>query len=306
MLQSLLNATKKYPLASRFVMLIVLPLLAIAWFAVAKLKEELPPTSMVLTHTLMGSSASIERDDHGVPHITAGTDVDAYFAVGYAHGQDRLWQLELQRRMVQGRLSEIFGKDSVQQDTWFRTLGLYEAARSAWPSLSKEAQASLTAYSAGVNAAIAERHGLPIEFQILNVKPQPWTEIDSLAWIKMFALDLGGNFRLEIMRFLVNQSLPSKQAETFFSDYPSAAPTTVADQKTSAETVSGMAALLNFQKDMEAKYGLGGRAVGSNAWVVAGKHTQSGAAFLANDPHLGLQIPSLWYALSVKGKTLNV
>jgi penicillin amidase len=306
MFNKLSRTIKHFPLTSRFIVLFVAPLAAASWFAYSTLKGGLPAEHVVLTNSSFAAPISIVRDEHGVPHIDARTDVDAFYAIGYAHAQDRLWQLELQRRLVQGRLSEVFGKESVPQDTWFRTLGLYAAAKSAWPALSKEAQASLTAYAAGVNAGIAAQSSLPLEFKILNITPQPWTEIDSLAWVKMFAFNLGGNFRLEIARFIANQSLSSEQVKPFFPEYPSDSLTTIAQTNSNDQHATGLVSLLAFQQDLEHRFGLGGRAAGSNAWVVSGRLTATGEAFLANDPHLGLQIPSLWYAISAKGKKLNV
>jgi len=305
MLGHLKNTANSIPLLTRFIVLIAVPIAIAAWQLQSKLKSDLPKEHMVLIVPGTTEQVSIDRDEQGVPSINAKTDAGAYFAVGYVHAQDRLWQLEFQRRITQGRLSEIFGKESLPQDIWFRTLGLYSAAKSAWPGLSKEAQASLSAYAAGVNAGIAARKSLPVEFQILNTTPQPWTEIDSIAWIKMFAFDLGGNFRTEISRFIAQQSLPPEILGDFFPDYPLDAPTTIAMLGSSPKNAEGMRDMSAFQKDMEQKFGLGGRAVGSNAWVVSGKMTKDGNAFLANDPHLGLQIPSLWYTLSVNGKNLH-
>lgn len=304
MFRTLSKAINVAPLTVRFVVLLLVPVAAAIWFTMSALKDGLPADQLVLYKPGMRAPATIMRDLHGVAHIEARSDADAFFGIGYVHAQDRLWQLELQRRLAQGRLSEVFGKESVPQDTWFRTLGLYAAARLAWPALSKEAQASLTAYAAGINAGIAAQRSLPPEFNILNVTPQPWTEIDTLAWMKMFALDLGGNFRLEISRFIANQSLSPDQLKSFFPDYPAGSPTTIAGSRRGSQ--AGLAHLSAFQQDLEQGLGLGGRAVGSNAWVVAGRLTATGETFLANDPHLGLRIPSLWYAISAKGSTLNV
>ncbi|MRG99204.1 penicillin acylase family protein [Xanthomonas sontii] len=291
-----------FPLATRLLALVVLPLLLGAAWLFVSLRASLPPEGELRLTRGVSAPVTITRDTNGVPHIRAASDMDAFFAVGYTHAQDRLWQLELQRRMARGRLSEIFGKESIETDVWFRTLGLYESARSAWPALSPEAQRSLTAYSAGVNAWIAERHPLPAEFRMLGIAPERWTELDSLAWIKVFALDLGGNSRREIDRYIASQALTSAQLAAFFPSYPGDAPTTA---KASSDP-QRLAALATFQHQLESAYALGGRNVGSNAWVVAGRHTKDGMALLANDPHLGLQIPSLWYAISVDAPTYKV
>lgn len=306
MRHTLSTTARKHPLLLRFIGFILVPILALAWYYHASLKASLPEQHLTLRHPAISAGVAISRDAHGVPTLVAATDTDAFFAVGYVHAQDRLWQLEVQRRTVQGRLSEVFGKASLQQDIWFRTLGMYQAAQSAWPGLSPDAQASLTAYAAGINAGIAAQHSLPPEFRMLDVKPQPWTAVDSLAWIKMFAFDLGGNYRKEISRYIATRSLPADKLNAFFPDYPPASPTTIGPAASGVADLDGMRSLSAFGLTLEEQLGVGARNAGSNAWAVAGRHTADGAALLANDPHLGLQIPSLWYPISVKGKTLNV
>lgn len=287
-------ALRSFPLATRFVALIVLPVLAGAFWLRSSLHDSLPVASSLLLTKGLSAPVRIDRDEHGVPHITASSDTDAYFAVGYAHAQDRLWQLELQRRIAYGRMSEIFGRASIDSDVWFRTIGLYEAAKSALSALSEPARESLRAYAAGVNAAIAQTRSLPAEFRLLGVAPQPWTELDSLVWMKMFALDLGGNFRREISRYVASQALTPQQLDVFFPGYPADAPTTIV-----AGDIAGLTRLAQHQDTLERDLRIGGRYVGSNAWAVSGRHTADGAAMIANDPHLGLQIPSLWYTISV-------
>lgn len=298
-------ATRRFPLTRRLLAFVVLPLLIGFLWLRGLLGDSLPSERSLLLTQGLSAPVSLVRDEHGVPHIRAASDSDAYFAIGYAHAQDRLWQLELQRRMARGRLSELFGRASIDDDVWFRTLGLYESARSAWPALSPEAQRALTAYAAGVNSWVAENHGLPSEFRVIGIKPEPWTELDSLAWIKMFALDLGGNFRQEMRRFVARQSLNPQQLATFFPDYPADAPTTVAAADMAAQGEQ-LAAIATLQDKLQQVLRRGGRYVGSNAWVVAGRNTEDGSALLANDPHLGLQIPSLWYVLDVDSPQLRI
>lgn len=295
---------RSFPLGMRLIAIVVLPLLVGGAWLYATLKASLPAEGML--HLTRGVSApvSISRDANGVAHIQADSDIDAFFAVGYAHAQDRLWQLELQRRMARGRLSEMFGKNSIDGDVWFRTLGLYAATKSAWSALSPEAQRSLTAYAAGINAWIAEKHGLPAEFRVLGIAPEPWTALDSLAWVKMFALNLGGNFRREINHYVAKQALTETQLSAFFPAYPADAPTTIAAN--AGHDAAHLVALAEFQERLERDFQLGAPNVGSNAWVVSGRHTRDGSVLLANDPHLGLQIPSLWYAISVDAPTFKV
>ncbi|HEV7919164.1 MAG TPA: penicillin acylase family protein [Thermoanaerobaculia bacterium] len=271
------------------------------WFY-RDLRKSLPRNGTVSVDGL-GASVSIRRDAHGVPYIDAKTDNDAFFAAGYVHAQDRLWQLELQRRMVNGRLSEVFGRTSLNNDIWLRTLGLQEAARQQWTRLTPQAQQSLTAYSAGINAFLAEKHELPAEFKLLGVTPEPWTVYDSLAWNQMFALTLGGNFREEISRFVAAQYLPQTKLAALYPGYPADAPLTVTTAERQAQSLLAVA---DLQQQLESRLKIGGKYVGSNGWVVSGKLTRDGQPILANDPHLALQMPSLWYALRMKGDRLDV
>lgn len=301
----ILMRLRSYPLGARLIVIIVLPVLAGAAWLCFTLAASLPAEGVLrLTHGV-STPVTVVRDANGVAHIRAGSDVDAFFAVGYVHAQDRLWQLELQRRTVRGRLSEVFGKDTIDSDVWFRTLGLYESTKSAWLALSPDARRSLTAYTAGINAWIAEKHKLPAEFRMFGFAPTPWTELDSLAWIKMFALDLGGNFRREIDRYIAKQSLTESQLLAFFPSYPKDAPTTAATT-TVGHNARDLVALAEFHRRLERDFKLGAPNVGSNAWVVSGRLTRDGSALLANDPHLSLRIPSPWYAISIDAPTLNV
>lgn len=299
---------RSYPLASRLVLLALLPLLACLFWAWSQLHASLPPDGTITLRSGVSSPTTIARDAQGITHIRARNDADAFFAVGYAHAQDRMWQLELQRRIARGRLSEVFGEDSIDADAWFRTLGIHASTESAWRALAPEAQDSLRAYAAGVNAWIGEDHPLPAEFRALGIRPGRWTERDSLAWVKMFALDLGGNFDREMRHYLARQSLSEVQVATFFPAYPDDAPTTVgAPAPDGAETLSAsMTAMLGMQQRLQRDFGLAVPGSGSNAWAVSGKHTVDGAALLANDPHLGLRIPSLWYGISVETPRLKV
>ncbi len=298
-----MSVFRKFPLGTRLFALVALPLLITSVWLWAAMQATLPVEGRLRLTRGVSAPVTIDRDSAGAVHIRAEDDNDAFFAVGFAHAQDRLWQLELQQRMVRGSLSELFGKESVESDLWFRTLGLYESTASAWAALSPQARRSLTAYSAGINAWLAEKHRLPAEFQVFGIRPSGWSERDSLAWVKMFALNLGGNYRREIARYVASKSLNQAQLSAFFPNYPLDAPSTVA--AIGDHDVSQLVALSDFQQSLEQQFGLALPNTGSNAWVVSGRHTQDGSALLANDPHLGLQIPSLWYVLSVDAPTLK-
>src|SRR5260221_8221268 len=154
------------------------------------------------TTTVNGISAPIDiiRDADAIPHIFAATRLDGLYGLGYAHAQDRLWQMELQRRIGHGRLSEIFGPAAVSQDRFLRPVGFGRAAASAWTSTPDWAKQQIEAYVAGVNAFISTHHGsrLPPEFTLLRFEPEPWSGIDVLVWVKMMAWDLSGNYSFEL------------------------------------------------------------------------------------------------------------
>jgi len=287
----------------RMAFFVVLPVFVIAGCGFWHLRQSLPQQQGEIA-LQVSKPVSVERDSLGVPRIVATTDRDAFFAMGVVHAQDRMWQLELQRRIAQGRLSEIFGKESIQQDIWFRTLGLARSTHSAWASLSPEARQSLQAYAEGINSWLASDPVLPVEFSMLGIKPEPWTVYDSLAWAKVFALNLGGNYQREIERLLTAQVVDPAKLSVLFPEYPKDASTTTAtlgrDQSEKIEH------FMRLQGEVESQLQIGGRYVGSNAWVVSGKLTGNGASLMANDPHLGLQIPSLWYMASLKGDRIDV
>jgi penicillin G amidase len=296
---------KRFPLLFRFMLFLFLPILVITIFGVIHLGNGLPQESGVLAAKGLTAEVEIRRDEAGIPTIVAKNDHDAFFAMGYAHAQDRMWQLELQRRIAYGRLSEAFGKDSIDQDIWFRTLGLGESAKSAWKALDPEAKASLQAYADGINAWLATRPILPVEFTVAGIKPEPWSVYDSLAWVKVFALNLGGNYRQEIERMLARQMLAP---DHYASIYPNVPGSEKLQANATATRVSNEALqrLASFQDTLEQRLAIGGRYVGSNAWVVSGAHTADRKPILANDPHLGLQMPSLWYMAALKGDRLDV
>src|SRR5471030_652568 len=142
-----------------------------------------------------GLSAPVEviRDAYGIPHIFASTHADAAYALGYAHAQDCLWQMEMNRRIGSGRLAEILGPGALETDRFLRTLGVRRSAEANLARLDPEARSMLTAYAAGVNAFLATDPVLPVEFLITGARPEPWSPVDSVVWVKMMAWDLGGN-----------------------------------------------------------------------------------------------------------------
>src|SRR5258708_34502664 len=209
----------KFPMVSRILIFIILPIAIASSIGVNYLRRSLPPEQESIRDPERGG-VQLSRDAHGAVSIVAETDAGAFYALGYAQAQDRMWQLELERRIAQGRLSEVFGKNTLREGLWMRPLGLYEAARSAWAALDPDAQAALTSYAAGVNAWLRRTPALPPEFLLLEVKPNPWTPIDSLAWAKIFALSLGGNMWNEIQNLVAKAYLDPQRLSSIINLKP--------------------------------------------------------------------------------------
>jgi penicillin amidase len=245
------------------------------------------------------------RDAYGVPHIFARSLDDAARALGYIHASERLYQMEIQRRVAQGRIAEIVGPDFAGVDRFIRTLDFYRLAENSFAALSPWAQARLQAYADGVNAFLeTHENALPPEFLILGDKPEPWKPADSLVLGKLLSLQLSGNYALEALRAKLQQKLPPEQARWLFPMPQTDWPVT-----TSPVANAGHAELDNPAAQLGAL--LPERHGASNEWVVAGARTVTGKPILANDPHLDIGAPILWYLArvvtpegSVKGATL--
>ncbi|HSW82712.1 MAG TPA: penicillin acylase family protein, partial [Usitatibacter sp.] len=152
--------------------------------------------------TVKGAQAQVEilRDAEGIPHIFAKSDADAWFALGYAHAQDRLWQMEFQRRVGQGRLSEFLGERAFDTDKLMRTLGIARMAERIVGRLDPDTLKNLEAYCAGVNAFVDAQPVLPVEFHVFRMKPERWKPADTVAWLLVMAWDLSANWRTELAR----------------------------------------------------------------------------------------------------------
>ena len=286
------------------------------------LRGSLPQTAGTITVNGISGPVEVLRDADAVPHIRAGSEADALFGLGYVHAQDRLWQMEFQRRIGNGRLSEILGETTLQTDKFLRTLGVARAARSAWASTNPATQELVKAYVAGINAFISTHQGrqLPVEFTMLGFEPEPWQPEDVLVWAKMMAWDLGGNWSSELLREQLIARLGTDKAAQLMPPYPANGPIILPQSAWQAAASSQQAAvsrrqaaggsrqadeLLAINSFIQTKLGLGGKAIGSNNWVIGGGRTTTGKPILANDPHLGAQIPSIWYLAHVTGGKLD-
>lgn len=244
-------------------------------------------------HGLAGE-VRIERDAAGIPTIRAASMEDAAFALGFVHAQDRLWQLETHRRIGSGRLAEAFGAAALETDRFLRALGVKRAAAAQWERIEPRSRALLRAYSEGINAFVrGEMKARPPEFLILGLQPEAWTPQDSLAWAIMMAWDLGGNWTTELQRMRLALRLPVERINELLPPYPGDRPLVTADYAALFRTLKVDGTLGAQALAAAPESGIEG--VGSNNWVVAGTHTTTGAPLLANDPHLKLSAPALWY-----------
>jgi len=268
------------------------------------LRRTLPSVSGTLHLEGLKDEVEVIRDKWGIPHIYARNADDLFFAQGYVHAQDRLWQMEFNRRIAAGRLSEIAGEVTLDADRFLRTIGLYRAAEEEYPHLDEESKRILHAYAQGVNAFIETHKGrLPLEFTLLGIKPEPWTPVDSIAWGKVMAWDLGGNWEHELLRAAIVKKLGKEALPDLLPSYPSEHPIIVPIEVSYHELDTSVLAL--YQGKVKPLLGAG-QGLGSNNWVVDGAKSATGMPLLANDPHLGIQIPSIWYEMALHGGGFDV
>ncbi len=232
----------------------------------------------------------IERDDHGIPNIVAASERDATFALGYTHAQDRLWQMEMNRRIAAGRLAEVLGEPALDTDKFLRTIGIARTAQSIYQNLDAEHRDLLDAYAAGVNAYLNKRGGpLPPEFFLTRApKPEPWTPADSIGWSLMMAWDLARySYTRELRRLQLAQRFSVAEINDFYPPYRGDSPPATADYAELYRLLGLKAMPVTALKAPDFRYG-DGEGIGSNNWVVSGQRTVSGKPMVANDPHLGL------------------
>ncbi len=251
----------------------------------------------------LASPVEVITDRWGVPHIYAQSLGDLCFAQGYLHAGERLWQMEFNRRLVAGRLSEILGKVSLPLDRWMRILGMRRAAEQQLALLDNETHGALEAYAAGVNARIAQGR-LPVEFSLLRFHPEPWNITDSMSWAKMMAWNLSVNWETEILRARFIARLgPEKAAALEPLDLKETL--RVIPPGVDYSCIGGEA----LQQAEQARPFTGPVAqdgLGSNNWVISPARSATGMPLLANDMHLLLSAPAIWFENHLVGGGLNV
>ncbi|MEV5611842.1 penicillin acylase family protein [Streptomyces sp. NPDC052225] len=320
-----------------------------AYWGVDSVRASLPQTTGSVRIDGLDGTVQVKRDNYGIPQVYASSDEDLFMAQGYVQAQDRFYEMDVRRHTTSGRLSEMFGKSQVKTDEFLRTLGWHRVAQQEYDTkLSPETKKYLQAYAKGVNAYLAGKSGKEISAEYValgfenDYKPQKWTPVDSVAWLKAMAWDLRGNMQDEIDRSLMTSRLGPKQIADLYPDYPYDRNKAIVQEGaynsatgkydstssgTQTQSGTGGAAGTGLTGDAQApsslqsqlgglaevldripdSAGLGpnGNGIGSNSWVVSGDHTITGKPLLANDPHLAPQLPSVWYQMGLHCTTVS-
>ena len=318
-----LRAMRKLKISVVALLVIVLVAVAggvgtVAWFT----GRALPQTSGTIRIEGLDALATVERDINGIAQIGATTTHDLFLAQGFVHAQERMWQMEVWRRISAGRLSEVFGEATFDQDRYIRTLGWRVAAERDLGALSAATRSILDAYAEGVNAWLdVNRDRLGPAFLLTGTTPEPWTALDTLAWGKVQAFNLGGNMESELFRYLADAHLgdptrtdalfPTREFGPIIVPTPDGdpelavtatqprneVPALTPDEAAAWRTVAllGGDALRTAGLDGAADALASDHGIGSNDWVVSPLLSSTGGALLANDPHLGISMPSVWF-----------
>ncbi|WP_406456005.1 penicillin acylase family protein [Streptomyces sp. NBC_01622] len=313
-----------------------------AYWSVSTVRASLPQTTGSITLDGLSGPVDVKRDSYGIPQVYASSDADLFMAQGYVQAQDRFYEMDVRRHMTSGRLSEMFGKSQVKDDEFLRTLGWDRVAKKEYDTtLSASTKKYLQAYAKGVNAYLQGKDGkdISLEYAALgftnDYKPEKWTPVDSVSWLKAMAWDLRGNMQDEIDRALMTTRLGPQQIADLYPDYPysrnqpivtqgeydeytktfdggdgstgsSTSGTTGSTSSSSGSALtSQLAGLSNVLDDLPTAVGVNGQGIGSNSWVVGGEHTITGKPLLANDPHLEASLPSVWYQMGLHCRTVS-
>ena len=290
-------------------------------------QRPMPQTSGTLSLAGLDADVSVHRDARGIPTIVAESSDDLFFAQGFVHAQDRFWEMDVRRHITSGRLSEMFGDSQLETDTFVRTLGWRRVAEEELSLLSEDTLDALTAYSAGVNAYLAERGPteVSLEYSLLAVTArdytiEPWTPADSVAWLKAMAWDLRSNLEEETDRALLVPTVRSRIAQ-LYPPYPygrhqpivtgggvSGGAFAPPGDEPEGQATSALAPVLPTLFEgakrgatlLDGWLGAYGPGVGSNSFAVTGERSASGGALIANDPHLAPSLPGIWYQMNLQ------
>ena len=275
--------------------------------------------------TLVNDSISIYRNKFSIPHIITNNDADGYFALGYVHAQDRLWQMDIARRAGKGQLAQILGKKALATDKFMRSFDMQTLAKQEWKVAGKQARTIMEAYSKGINYFLEESNGaLPFEFGALDYKPAPWEPTDCLIIGKMMSLELSMSIWADIAFGEIAALMGTERAKDLLPAYPSTGPVIIpsvyaptqssphkdtiahASYPQNKETQSLMAAMGTIADTARSYLGIRGSGNGSNCWTMKKNGQPKSGTILANDPHLTLSLPARWYPVHLTTPTMNI
>ncbi|WP_406352870.1 penicillin acylase family protein [Streptomyces sp. NBC_00658] len=340
------SGRKKGRKARLFLIVLVLAIIGGVAFGgfwtVSTVRASFPQTTGEIKLDGLSGPVDVKRDSYGIPQIYASSDEDLFMAQGFVQAQDRFYEMDVRRHMTSGRLSEMFGSGTVDDDEFLRTLGWDRVAKEEYDTkLSDSTKKYLQAYAKGVNAYLKGKDGkdISLEYAALgfenDYKPQEWTPVDSVAWLKAMAWDLRGNMDDEIDRSLMTSRLGPQQIADLYPEYPysrnqtivqegeydsatqsyvqggsstttdSAGTGLAGDTTAPAGLESQLSGLYDVLDDLPTAVGVNGNGIGSNSWVVDGDHTITGEPLLANDPHLSPSLPSVWYQMGLHCTTVS-
>ena len=298
--QITLRRKKRWPRVIGIIGLIIVILIACAGgYVYWLLNKSVPVIKGELKISGLDKVVNVWRDESGVPHIEAQSEHDLYLAQGYVTAQDRMFQMDLSRRQASGQLSEVVGAKAIDRDKFFRTFGLRRAAEASLSAYSESSKQVLDWYAQGVNNYIKqakESGSLPIEFTVLGYEPTDWVPVDSLTIGKYMAYDMANGWEGQAFRYQLIQQVSAEKAKSLFPTYPKNGATIIQAIKDNPIDLSALASIAVAPDPYN----------GSNNWVVSGDKSASGKPMLANDPHLGLATPAIWYETHLSAPELNV
>ncbi|WP_435748576.1 penicillin acylase family protein [Microbacterium sp. PMB16] len=324
---------------------IVVVAVAAAFFVTWTIQRSFPQTEGSVTLNGLEAEVTVQRDARGIPTITADTTHDLFYAEGFVHAQDRFFEMDFRRHVTSGRVAEMFGESQAGTDAFLRTLGWRKVAEAEVEAMDEVTRGYYESYADGVNAYLASRSGaeLSLEYAVIGMQsadyaPEPWEPADSVAWLKAMAWDLRGNVEDETERALLAAELEADGSDAaadtsallakLYPDYPFDENPVIVPKISTVPALGTDAEPAAFTSDQEGEaqqavttvewqqtssvieaasllVGNVGEGIGSNSWVVSGDLTETGMPLLANDPHLGASLPSVWYQVQLKCSTVN-
>ncbi|MDO9497868.1 MAG: penicillin acylase family protein, partial [Nocardioides sp.] len=332
--QSFIRLPRALRLSTYLAVALVLLLVAGLVTFVVLARRPLPQTSGTLELPGLEAEVEVVRDEHGIPQLYGDSMADLLRAQGYVHAQERFFEMDVRRHATAGRLAEMFGEDALESDLYVRTMGWRRVAARELALINPDTRAALDDYADGVNAFLAESSPseIALEYTVLNAggldyRPEEWTAVDSLAWLKAMAWDLRGNMVEEIDRVLTMDAVGAERAAELYPAYPSGEHAPIVGQGAVVDgvfeqdattggtrnpqrtpfTAAQRAPFARLQAGLDRLPSWLGRGdgVGSNSWVVDGDHSATGEPLLANDPHLGVGLPGVWMQMGLHCRELS-